>query len=205
MIVKVCGLTRPEDAALAAELGATALGLIFWAGSPRAVTRDQARRVVQAAPEGVMTVGVFVNPSRDEIEAVMDDVPLGAIQLHGDEPASFVNALPWPVIKGLGLPAEGPLPDLAEWDASVRLLLDAHDSVTRGGTGRTADWTRAALLARRRPLILAGGLHAGNVAAAMKQVRPGGIDVSSGVERAPGLKDEAKLRAFFRALDEWED
>jgi phosphoribosylanthranilate isomerase len=204
MIVKICGLTRSEDAALAVELGATALGMIFWPSSPRAVSRAQARAIVDAAPSGVLTVGVFVNPAMEEVEAVMEEVPLGAIQLHGDEPPALVNSLPWPVIKGVGLPADGALPELDEWADTVRVLLDAHDPVRRGGTGRTVDWTRAALLARRRPLILAGGLQADNVAAAIEQVAPAGIDISSGVERVPGIKDETKLRALFRALDELE-
>jgi phosphoribosylanthranilate isomerase len=200
MIVKVCGLTRPDDAALASALGATALGMIFWPASPRAVTREQARGIVAAAPRGVLTVGVFVNPTREELETVMNDVPLGAVQLHGDETPSFVASLPWPVIKGLGLPSTGGLPPLDEWGAGVRILIDAHDPVRRGGTGRTADWARAAMLARRRPIILAGGLHADNVGEAIRQVGPAGIDVSSGVERAPGIKDEMKLRALFEAL-----
>jgi phosphoribosylanthranilate isomerase len=200
MIVKICGLTRPADARLAVKCGATALGMIFWPGSPRAVTLEQARTIAEEAPESVLTVGVFVNPSREELDAVMTDVPLGAVQLHGDESPAFVRTLPWPVIKGLGVPADDQLPDVDRWDPGVRILLDALDPVRRGGTGRSVDWTRAATLARRRPVILAGGLHADNVAAAIGEVAPAGIDVSSGVESAPGIKDGMKLEALFRAL-----
>lgn len=205
MIVKICGLTRPEDAALAVELGATALGMIFWPGSPRAVTLEQARAIARVAPEGVLTVGVFVNPTAEQLGAVMTAVPLGAVQLHGDESPSFASALPWPVIKGLGLPADGAQPDMDQWGDHVRILLDAHDPLKRGGTGRTADWHRAATLARRRPVILAGGLHADNVTRAIAEVAPAGIDVSSGVESSPGIKDGTKLRALFRALRDVEE
>jgi phosphoribosylanthranilate isomerase len=200
MIVKICGLTRPADARVAVECGATAIGMVFWPDSPRAVTLEQARAIADVAPAGVLTVGVFVNPSREELEAVMTSVPLGAVQLHGDESPAFVGSLPWPVIKGLGLPADEPLPDMDQWGPHVRILLDAHDPVRRGGTGRSIDWTRAASLARRRPVILAGGLHADNVATAIGEVAPAGIDVSSGVESAPGIKDGTKLEALFRAL-----
>lgn len=204
MIVKICGLTRPEDVALAAELGATALGMVFWPSSPRAVTRAQARALVDAAPSGVLTVGVFVDPTRDELDAVMGDVPLGAVQLHGQESASFVESLPWPVVKAVQVPADGPLPDVGVWSNRVRVLLDAHNPVRRGGTGQRIDWRKAETLARQRPVILAGGLNADNVVAAIEAVGPAGIDVSSGVERTAGVKDPAKLKALFEALQELE-
>ena len=200
MIVKICGLTRPADARLAVDSGATALGMVFWPGSPRAVTLDQARAITREAPAGVMTVGVFVNPSVELVEAVMTEVPLDAVQLHGDESPTFASALGWPVIKGVGLSADGALPDLDQWGPDVRILLDAHDPVRRGGTGRTVDWTRAAMVAKQRPVFLAGGLHADNVAAAIAQVAPAGIDISSGVESGPGIKDRTKLQALFEAL-----
>jgi phosphoribosylanthranilate isomerase len=203
MTVKICGVTRPEDARLAAALGASAIGMVFWPGSPRAVTVQQAAAVAAAVPEGVLIVGVFVDATRDAIAAVVRQVPLGAVQLHGSETPAFVESLPWPVIKALAVPSEGPLPDLAPW-AGVRVLLDAHDPVRRGGTGRLVDWARAAALAATRPVILAGGLGPGTVAGAIARVRPAGIDVSSGVERAPGLKDEARLRALFDAVREVE-
>lgn len=203
MTIKICGVTRPEDARLAAALGATAIGMVFWTASPRAVTMAQAEAVAAAVPAGVLTVGVFVDATRDQIAAVVRRVPIGAVQLHGRETPGFVESLPWPVIKAVAVPSEGPLPDLAPW-AGVRVLIDAHDPVRRGGTGQMVDWARAAALAATRPVILAGGLRPETVAEAIARVRPAGIDVSSGVERAPGIKDQARLRALFDAVREVE-
>lgn len=198
--VKVCGVTRPEDAALAVELGASALGFIFWAHSPRRVSSDLARQIVQRLPAAVERVGVFVNASAEDICRIADDVPLSAVQLHGDESAQFAEGLSRPVIKAVS-PSHG-RPDQvdARWPGWVALLIDAHDPVRRGGTGETADWAWAAALAARRPVILSGGLHAGNVGLAMSRVRPYGLDVSSGVEREPGLKDPRRMHDFFAAV-----
>ena len=204
MFVKICGLTRPDDAWLASELGASAVGMIFWAGSPRAIAPEMAREVAAAVPPHVLTVGVFVDATRDEIARVAELVPLGAVQLHGAEDAAFASALPWPVIKAVALPVDGTMPDVEQWSPATRILLDAFDPVRRGGTGRTVDWRRAGMVATRRPIILAGGLRPDNVGAAINQVRPAGIDVSSGVELGPGVKDRTKLRALFGALHEME-
>lgn len=198
MLIKICGLTRTDDARRAVEAGATAVGMVFWPGSPRAVTLEQAEALVDAVNGAALTVGVFVDATREEIDHVMRRVKLGAAQLHGHESPDFVEALPWPVIKAVPVPPEGPLPDLAPW-AGVRVLLDAHDPVRRGGTGQVVEWTRAAALAATRPVILAGGLTPANVADAVMRVRPAGIDVSSGVERSPGVKDEALVRALIKA------
>lgn len=199
MLIKICGLTRADDARRAVEAGATAIGMVFWPGSPRAVTLDQAEALVDAVNGAALTVGVFVDATREEIDHVMRRVKLGAAQLHGHESPAFVDTLPWPVIKAVPVPLEGPLPDLAPW-AGVRVLLDAHDPVRRGGTGQVVEWTRAAALAATRPVILAGGLTPTNVAEAVMRVRPAGIDVSSGVERSPGVKDEALVRALIKAV-----
>ncbi len=203
MLIKICGLTRSDDAQRAVEAGATAIGMIFWPGSPRAVTLEQAEAVTGAVGSDVLTVGVFVDATREQIDHVMRRVPLGAVQLHGNESAAFVDTVPWPVIKALAVRAHGPLPDLAPW-AGVRVLLDAHDPVRRGGTGRTVDWARAAALAATRPVILAGGLTPENVAGVVMRVRPAGVDVSSGVERSPGVKDEKRVRALIAAVREVE-
>jgi phosphoribosylanthranilate isomerase len=199
MLIKICGLTRADDARRAVDAGATAIGMVFWAGSPRAVTLAQAEAVAAAAGPDVLTVGVFVDATREEIDHVMRRVPLGVAQLHGEESPAFVDTLVWPVIKAVPVSAEGPLPDLAPW-AGVRVMLDAHDPVRRGGTGRLVDWARAAALAATRPVILAGGLRPDNVAEIVMRVRPAGIDVSSGVERAPGVKDDALVRALIDAV-----
>jgi phosphoribosylanthranilate isomerase len=203
MLIKICGIKRADDARAAVEEGASAIGIIFWPGSPRVATLAEAETVVAAVPAGVMTVGVFVDPTRVELDTVMARVPLAAVQLHGNESPAFVDSLPWQVIKALSVPDAGPLPDLTPW-TGVRVLIDAHDPVRRGGTGRLVDWARAAALAATRPVILAGGLRPDTVGEAIARVRPSGIDVSSGVEASPGVKDRAKLRALFSAVREAE-
>jgi phosphoribosylanthranilate isomerase len=198
--VKVCGICRPEDAQLAVELGASAIGFVFWPDSPRYVEPDRARQIAAALPQGVITVGVFVNQAAGEVADIADRVGLHAVQLHGDESVTEFAALPQRVIKAI---AVGPSFDASALDAlpsNVTVLLDAHDPVRRGGTGRTIDWTIAAGIAAGRDAILSGGLTAANVAEAIARVRPRMIDVSSGVEAAPGRKDAAKLREFFSAV-----
>ena len=198
MIVKICGITRAEDARLAASLGATAIGFIFWPSSPRAISPLRARAIVDALPASVTTVGVFVNAGRDEIEAAADEANLQAVQLHGDETPDLARSLSRRVIKAI--PLTGDIDErVNEWPG-IMLLLDAHDAARRGGTGRVVDWDRAAAIARTHDIILAGGLGPGNVADAVARVRPAGIDVSSGVESSPGIKDPGKLRALFDAL-----
>ena len=203
MLIKICGVRRAEDARAAVDCGATAIGMVFWPQSPRAVSLAEAEAVAAAVPAGVLTVGVFVDPAREDIEMVMRRVPLGAVQLHGSEAPDFADALQWPVIKAVAIADAGPLPDLSPW-ASHRVLIDAPDPVKRGGTGRTVDWARAAALAATRPVILAGGLRPETVGDAIAKVRPAGIDVSSGVESAPGIKDRARLQALIDAVREME-
>jgi phosphoribosylanthranilate isomerase len=198
--VKVCGIQRAEDAALAAELGAWAIGFIFWPGSPRFIDPARAQSIAASITPEVVRVGVFVDQAPEYVQAVADRVPLGAIQLHGSESVDAYSDLQLPVIKAI--PVTDPF-DASVMDAvpdEVTVLLDAHDPVRRGGTGRTIDWGIAACMAARRPTILSGGLNAENVREAVERVRPFMLDVSSGVESAPGVKDAAKLRAFFAAL-----
>ena len=196
--VKVCGICRAEDAQLAVTLGASAIGFIFWPSSPRAISPLRARAIVDALPASVTTVGVFVNAGRDEIEAAADEANLQAVQLHGDETPDLARSLSRRVIKAI--PLTGDIDErVNEWPGTM-LLLDAHDAARRGGTGRVVDWDRAAAIARTHDIILAGGLGPGNVADAVARVRPAGIDVSSGVESSPGIKDPGKLRALFDAL-----
>jgi phosphoribosylanthranilate isomerase len=196
--IKICGITRPEDALLAAELGVWAVGFIFWPASPRFVDPRRAGEIVRALPPFVTPVGVFVDEAPERIEAVATAVRLGAVQLHGSEAPAVARTLSCRVIKALRMRASGEVPHLDEWrDALV--LLDAHDPARRGGTGRRVDWTAAAAVARRRPIVLAGGLAPENVADAVEQVQPVAVDVSSGVESAPGIKEHARLRAFVGA------
>jgi len=166
--------------------------------SARAVGIEQAKRIVAALPPFVSAVGVFVN--QPEAADIAREVGLSAVQLHGDEPPDTYRSLPVRVIKAVAVTGNGSGDLVAAIPASATVLLDAHDPVKRGGTGRAIDWTVAAAVARRRPIILSGGLNADNVVSAVEAVRPYAIDVSSGVESAPGRKDPQKLRALFDAL-----
>lgn len=197
--VKICGITRPGDAVLAAELGASAIGLVFWPGSPRCVDAARAREIVKALPPFVSAVGVFVNQVEDAAKMTRD-VGLSAVQFHGDEPSASYRDFPYRVIKAVTVLDASAREAAAAVPATAMVLLDAHDRVKRGGTGRVIDWTIASMIARERPVILSGGLSADNVAHAIAAVKPYAIDISSGVESAPGRKDPAKLRALFAAL-----
>jgi phosphoribosylanthranilate isomerase len=198
--VKVCGIGRREDAALAVELGASALGFVFWPRSPRAVTAEQVREITQGLPPFVSRVGVFVNESAAAVRAAAARAGLTAVQLHGDEDAAEYAEIGLPVIKAVPVGESFTVSAVEEVPARVTVLLDAHDPIRRGGTGRVIEWTLASAAARLRPIILSGGLTPDNVKRAVAAVRPYAVDVSSGVEAAPGVKDEARLRAFFAAL-----
>jgi phosphoribosylanthranilate isomerase len=202
MRVKICGIRRLEDALLAADLGANALGFIFWPSSPRFIDPYRARTIVAALPPFVTTVGVFVDQPAEYVSDVADLLGLGAIQLHGQESIEpyarsaqrIIKAVP--MMTGIDVARA-----VADVPAHATVLLDAHDPVKRGGTGRTIDWNQAAAAARLRPMILSGGLTPDNIGTAIETVRPYAVDVSSGVESSPGIKDAAKLRALFTALD----
>jgi phosphoribosylanthranilate isomerase len=199
--VKICGIRRVEDALLAAELGAHAIGFVFWPSSPRFLDPDEARPIAAALPPFMTTVGVFV----DQPEAYVSDVArllnLGAVQLHGHElPESYAQST-HRVIKAVAVTdGRDCVPTVAAVPARATVLLDAHDPVRRGGTGRTIDWSQAAAAAKTRPIILSGGLNADNIRDAVDTVRPYAVDVSSGVESSPGVKDAGKMRALFAAL-----
>jgi phosphoribosylanthranilate isomerase len=199
--VKVCGVMRAEDAVLAAELGASAIGLLFWPRSPRAVTVAQAREVARVLPPFVQLVGVFVNQPVEQVRRCAEDARLAAIQLHGEEDLEMFAALAgWPLLKSVTANEAVVDPDLARVPSRVTVLIDAHDPIRRGGTGRTVPWEVAAAVAVRRRLVLSGGLTAENVADAIGCVRPWAVDVASGVEERPGIKSAARLRAFFAAV-----
>ncbi len=204
MLVKICGITRVDDALAAAAAGAGAIGFVFWPGSPRFIDPFRARKIVAALPPFITAVGVFVNQPLEYVNGVASLVRLGAVQLHGDETIAFASAITVPIIKAITLDAAGEA-RAAEWPVATTLLLDVHDPVKHGGTGRTIDWTAAAAVAARRTVLLAGGLTPDNVADAVARVRPFGIDVSSGVERTPGIKDHQRLRALFEALHDHSD
>ena len=199
--VKICGIRRLDDAVLAAELGADALGFVFWPRSPRFIDPYRAREIVRALPPFVTAVGVFVDQPQEYVNGVADLLQLGAVQLHGHEALEPYMRCSYRVIKavavGDGFDASRAL---AAIPAEVTVLLDAHDPDKRGGTGQVVDWTQAAAAARRRRIILSGGLTPANVRAAVDAVRPYAVDVSSGVEAAPGTKDPERLNQFFREL-----
>jgi phosphoribosylanthranilate isomerase len=201
--VKVCGITNGEDALAAVESGADALGFIFYEKSPRYVVPAIAGQIIAELPPLVMSVGVFVNEGLATVRSIMDACHLGMAQLHGDENASYCHELSRPVIKALRLKNRESLLALAEYQGrgSVRgFVLDTFSELAYGGTGQVTDWTLAAEVAKSTPILLAGGLTPDNVTEAIRVVRPYGVDVSSGVESAPGKKDRAKLRAFLEAV-----
>lgn len=200
MLVKICGVRRLEDAMLAAELGAAAVGFVFWPESPRFIDPFRARAIAAALPPFVSPVGVFVNQPDDYVTGVAGLVGLAAVQLHGDERIDACAPASHRVIKSVAVSTPFDPAAVNAIPSHATLLLDAHDPARRGGTGRVIDWTAAAAIARMRRTILSGGLTAANVRQAIDTVRPYAIDVSSGVELSPGVKDAAKLRELFTVI-----
>lgn len=194
-------MTRSEDAAAAAELGVDAVGLVFHAKSPRHLSIEQARSVVADLPPFVTVTGLFLDPDAQTVRAVLDKVRIEVLQFHGTEPAEFCRSFGRPYIKAVPM---GRRVDLAEYARrhaeAAALLLDSHIAGQNGGTGVSFDWS-AVVKPEGPPLILAGGLRPENVAGAIRLVRPHGVDVSSGVERAPGIKDRDKMAAFVREVN----
>lgn len=201
LFVKICGITRPQDAELASGLGANALGFVFWPGSPRSVSVETAKPIAKDIPAGVLKVGVFVNQRVEDVVRIMDDVGLDVAQLHGDESPEYCQSLGRRVFKAVGVADNGSV-SIENFGPDVILLVDAYDPVRVGGTGKTVNWDSAREIAATRRTILAGGLNAANVKLAVRSVRPYGVDVSSGVESTPGVKDPNRLRTFFEALHE---
>jgi phosphoribosylanthranilate isomerase len=200
--VKICGITRVEDAISAINAGADAIGLVFYAQSPRFVTIEQAQKIVAAIPPFVSVVGLFVNAPKAEIETVLSKVRLDILQFHGDESPSDCEQIKMPYYKAIRVKAGTNLLQYAvEFNSAKALLLDAFSETAFGGTGQTFDWN---LIPKNmtKPIILAGGLSAENVAKAIQQVRPYAVDVSGGVESAKGSKDVAKIAAFMQAVKE---
>ena len=197
--VKICGITRAEDAVEAAALGVDAIGLVFVPGSKRALSIEQARTIGSALPPLVATVGLFLDAAADEVRRVLDAVPLNWLQFHGREDPAFCASFARPWIKALpmGSPEAVHYP---EWKQAPALMLDGHSLGAMGGSGAGFDWNAARL--PDRPWILAGGLDPDNVGEAVRRLRPAGVDVSSGVESAPGLKSATLMQRFMTALDE---
>jgi len=195
--VKICGICSPQDGLAAVKAGATAIGLVFWPQSPRAIDVETARAIVKALPDGVPAVGVFVNEEVDVINDTIRRAGLFGVQLHGDERHDVIAAIRRPVVRALRMTERE---SIAELPSTATLLLDADDRERRGGTGQAIDWVEAARIAQSRPTVLAGGLTPANVAQAIRIVRPYGVDVSSGVESRLRVKDEAAMKAFVAAV-----
>ena len=198
--IKICGITREQDVSAVASNGADALGLVFYEKSPRHISVQQAARLIHAVPPFITVVGLFVNPTVDYVREVLAKISLDVLQFHGEEAPEFCAQFGRPYFKAIRVKAGVDLVQCASRYAGAQgLLLDAYVEGTQGGTGESFDW---ALIPHDLPLpvILSGGLHAGNVAAAIKQVRPYAVDVSSGVEAAKGIKDAAKIAAFINEV-----
>ena len=196
--VKICGITNLEDARLAVEYGADALGFVFYEGSPRHVFPETVREIISHLPPFVTTVGVFVNAPPQEIREVMDLAGLDVVQLHGDEPQEECSLFPR-VIKAFRVRELSDIERLKGYSVSA-YLLDAYDPEVPGGTGQTFNWDIAVEAKKYGPIILAGGLTPENVADAVSRVRPYAVDVSSGVEAQKGKKDHEKMRLFIERV-----
>ena len=200
--VKICGITNADDAAAALRAGADALGFVFYPKSPRAVTKEEARDIIARLPPFVTTVGVFVNTVVDMVKDIKEFCRLGVIQLHGEEGPEYCAEIPGTVIKAIRIKDLGDIGRLKEYDTEGNnvgaFLLDTFKEGTPGGTAETFDWS-IAVEAKRccERIILSGGLTPDNVAEAVARVAPYAVDVSSGVESAPGIKDPGKLRRFI--------
>jgi phosphoribosylanthranilate isomerase len=209
--IKICGITRPEDARAAAAAGADAIGLNFYAKSPRGIDAARAREIIAALPLGVAKVGVFVNAPREEVCALYNDLVLDFIQLHGDEPPEYLAKLGGaPVIKAFRAAGEAGLKAIVDYIEACRVLgglpamvlLDAPQVAGFGGSGKLADWALAKECVARGglpPLMLAGGLTAENVAEAIRASGAAAVDTASGVESQPGIKEQARMAIFVNA------
>jgi phosphoribosylanthranilate isomerase len=201
--IKICGITRVEDALYAAHNGADAIGLVFYAGSPRVVTIEEALAISNVLPPFVSTVALFVNAKAAEVEEVIANLRPSLLQFHGDEDVSYCTQFGLPFLKvirvGSGMTAADLLECSSQFHLARALLLDTLAATVYGGSGETFDWNVIPEDMRRR-VVLSGGLHGGNVATAIRQIRPLAVDVSSGVELQKGIKDHAKLAEFIEEV-----
>ncbi|MCO6450210.1 MAG: phosphoribosylanthranilate isomerase [Caldilineales bacterium] len=209
--VKICGITNLADAEIALDAGADMLGFICYRKSPRYVTPAQIAAILQGLHRPVISVGVFVNEPIESLRIIIDSAGLSLVQLHGDEPLAIVQELAGKAFKAVRPTRLEETKQAKIYYTKIQstsgpdLLIDAYDPKAYGGTGQRADWGIAAALARECRLLLAGGLTPDNVADAVRQVRPWGVDVSSGVEMSPGRKDPVAVHAFVRAAKEVAD
>lgn len=200
--VKICGITRVEDAQAAAAAGADAIGLVFDPRSPRVVAIDQACAIAASVPPFVTVVGLFVDAAPDTVLSVLDRVPLSLLQFHGAETPDFCRSYGRPYVKAIAMRDDVDLSaEEGRFSDAVALLLDAFAADQAGGTGVVFEWSRVPAT-RTKHIVLAGGLTPENVAAGIRAVRPDAVDVSSGVESAKGIKDPNKIAAFMKAVRE---
>jgi phosphoribosylanthranilate isomerase len=201
--VKVCGLTRVEDVQAATSAGADVIGFVFTA-SPRQISIEKAIELCGYVPEGVLRVGLFLGQNRSEIEHVIRAVPLDVLQFHGNETEQFCRVFNMPWLKAVAMEnAESVSKAEREFPGAMGLLLDSHAKGKQGGSGKQFDWSLSSTVAK--PIWLAGGLNADNVKKAIRTVKPYAVDVSSGVESEPGIKDAARMKAFVKAVREAEN
>lgn len=197
---KICGITRVEDALVAVAHGANAIGLVFYEKSPRQVSVSKAAEIVASLPPFIAAVGLFVDAEMDLVRDVQQQVRLDLLQFHGDESPDYCQAFDFPYIKAVRVrPGLNLLQYAANFDSARALLLDTYQQGVAGGTGKTFDWDLIPA-GLPKPVILAGGLDAANVGAAIRRVHPYAVDVSGGVEREKGIKDAAKIAAFMRGV-----
>ena len=197
--VKICGMTQLKDALFAVDQGATAVGFIFYNKSPRSVTKKAAREIIAKLPPFVDTVGVFVNETAERVNKVADYCGLDLVQLHGEESPAFCRKINRRVIKAFRIKDLQSFKKLEKYSVSG-FLLDTFSENLHGGTGKVFDWNLAHRAKKMGPIILAGGLTSRNICQAIRQVRPYGVDVCSGVEKEPGIKDPEKVRAFLKNI-----
>jgi len=198
--IKICGITQAIDASAAVDAGADALGLVFYPPSPRAVSVEQAVEAVAAVPAFVSVTALFVNPSVEEVQSVIDSVRIDLLQFHGDEDDDFCRQFNRPYIKALRVrQASDVVASCVRFPGALAILLDSYKPGVPGGTGETFDWSLVPETLPK-PIILAGGLEPSNVADAIQQVRPFAVDISGGVEATKGIKDHGKMTEFVKEV-----
>jgi phosphoribosylanthranilate isomerase len=197
--VKICGITRRQDAEFAIENGADALGLVFYPASPRAVSLAQAKDIVVNLPPFISIVALFVDADPKEVQACINALPIDVLQFHGDESAAYCEQFGMSYLKAIRMRNNVDLESLEnEYSTASALLLDSYQAGIPGGTGQVFDWSLIEKI--NKPIILAGGLDSDNVATAIKQVQPYAVDVSGGVEQAKGIKDQQKISTFMQEV-----
>ncbi|RLD10803.1 MAG: phosphoribosylanthranilate isomerase [Chlamydiae bacterium] len=201
LFVKICGITRREDAISAADLGARALGFNFYKGSKRYIDPERAAGIIEQLPGHILRVGLFVNSPEEEIDRINSELDLDLIQFHGNETANFCKKWGDKVIRAFRVGNENQLDEIKQYDFARMIIIDSSIHGQFGGTGELSDWELAVKAKRYGiPLLLAGGLTAENVGEAIRRVRPFGVDVAGGVEKSFGIKDKEKIRAFMHSV-----